>query len=106
MADAYSKIGWENSPSEKTPINMTNLNHMDEGIEKNRELISQLEEQKIDHPSTGAVGQILEIATVDENGKPKTYKAVDKPIGGEITDEQYNEQLNYAINQLKAWQSN
>lgn len=48
MADAYSKIGWENSPSEKTPINMTNLNHMDEGIEKNRELISQLEGQKVD----------------------------------------------------------
>lgn len=50
--------------------------------------VSQLQEQKVDHPSTGQVGQILEIESVDENGKPKSYKAVDKPIGGEITDEQ------------------
>lgn len=45
--------------------------------------IRQLSKEKVDNPSTGAVGQILEIATVDENGKPKTYKAVDKPTGGE-----------------------
>lgn len=51
--------------------------------------ISGISGQKIDHPSTGAVGQILEIATVDENGKPKTYKAVDKPQGGgEVSDKQ------------------
>lgn len=41
--------------------------------------LSQLSEEKVDNPSIGAVGQILEIETVDENGKPKTYKAVDKP---------------------------
>lgn len=51
--------------------------------------ISSLSEEKVDNPPTGAVGQILEIETVDENGKPKTYKAVNKPIGGgEVTDEQ------------------
>lgn len=54
-----------------------------------QEAIGVLSGQKIDHPSTGQVGQILEIESVDENGKPKTYKAVDKPTGGgEVSDEQ------------------
>ena len=50
---------------------------------------NKLSEEKVNNPPTGVVGQILEIETVDENGKPKTYKAVNKPIGGgEVTDEQ------------------
>lgn len=49
---------------------------------------NKLQEEKVDHPSSGAVGQILEIETVDENGNPKTYKAVDKPTSGEVSDEQ------------------
>lgn len=54
-----------------------------------KEETGQLSEEKVDNPITGAVGQILEIETVDENGKPKTYKAVNKPSGGgEVTDEQ------------------
>ena len=47
--------------------------------------VSKLSEDKVSNPSTGEVGQILEIETVDENGKPKTYKAVDKPTGGNST---------------------
>ena len=51
--------------------------------------IGQLSEEKVENPLTGIVGQILEIETVDESGKPKTYKAVNKPSGGgEVTDEQ------------------
>lgn len=52
------------------------------GADNVQEAIGKVSEQKVDNPSTGAVGQILEIETVDENGKPKTYKAVDKPQGG------------------------
>lgn len=52
--------------------------------------LSQLSEDKVTNPTSGAVGQILEIETVDENGKPKTYKAVDKPTGdGTGTGESY-----------------
>ena len=29
---AYTKINWENLPSTNTPVNATNLNHMDQGI--------------------------------------------------------------------------
>lgn len=51
--------------------------------------LSRLSEEKVENPLTGVVGQILEIETVDESGKPKTYKAVNKPSGvGEVTDEQ------------------
>ena len=58
-------------------------------IQQNKEDISKLSEEKVNNPPTGVVGQILEIETVDESGKPKTYKAVDKPSGGgEVTDEQ------------------
>lgn len=32
MNKAYSRIGWENSPSAKTPLNETNMNIMDAGI--------------------------------------------------------------------------
>lgn len=50
--------------------------------------VRQVQEQigdKVTNPTSGEVGQILEIETVDENGKPKTYKAIDKPTGGETT---------------------
>ena len=78
MADAYSKIGWENSPSEKTPINMTNLNHMDEGIEKNRELISQLEGQTADLSDT-----------VEKNKKETDFILANKIDGGYADDGGY-----------------
>ena len=29
---AYEKVNWENLPSTNTPVNATNLNKMDEGI--------------------------------------------------------------------------
>ena len=75
MADAYSKIGWENSPSEKTPINMTNLNHMDEGIEKNRELISQLE------------GQTADLSDTVEKNKKETDFILSNKIDGAYADD-------------------
>lgn len=39
---AYTKINWENAPSKKTPINDTNLNHMDDGIYNNDAEITQI----------------------------------------------------------------
>lgn len=40
---AYEKINWENLPSKKTPINDTNLNHMDDGIFDNDAAIAALQ---------------------------------------------------------------
>lgn len=75
IAQAVEAYLAENPPSGMTEEEKAQL-------QKNTEDISSLSEEKVDNPSTGAVGQILEIETVDENGKPKTYKAVDKPTGG------------------------
>lgn len=41
---AYEKIEWENSPSTKTPLNATNLNHMDDGISNNDSAIAALQQ--------------------------------------------------------------
>ena len=66
-----------------------NLQASTDDISKLKEDLSRLSEEKVENPLTGVVGQILEIETVDESGKPKTYKAVNKPSGGgEVTDEQ------------------
>lgn len=40
---SYTPIGWENKPSKKTPINATNLNHMDQGIADAHDGIEQLQ---------------------------------------------------------------
>lgn len=63
-------------------------------INANKENLSKLSEEKVSNPSIGEVGQILEIETVDEDGKPLTYKAVNKPTGGEVSDEQISSAVN------------
>ena len=40
---AYSKVNWQNSPSTATPINASNLNHMDDQIADNESRIETLE---------------------------------------------------------------
>lgn len=70
-----------------------------EQIETNKNNIDKLSEEKVSNPSTGEVGQILEIETVDEKGKPKTYKAVNKPTGGEVSDEQIAEAVENYLNE-------
>lgn len=42
-SSAYVPLGWENSPSQKTPINAINLNKMDSAIKYNRDAIINLE---------------------------------------------------------------
>ena len=36
---AYKKVGWKDYPSTDTPINATNLDHMDAGILENAQTI-------------------------------------------------------------------
>ena len=44
---SYERVNWEDSPSTKTPINATNLNKMDAGIEKNALAIEEMQESVI-----------------------------------------------------------
>ena len=80
-------------------LEASHLNHMEAGIKENSDSVSKLSEEKVSNPSTGEVGQILEIETVDEKGKPKTYKAVNKPTGGEVSDEQIAEAVENYLNE-------
>ena len=43
---SYNKIIWQNSPSEATPINADNLNHMDDGIADVDGRVSTLESEQ------------------------------------------------------------
>lgn len=49
---------------------------------------------KVTNPTTGKAGQIIAILTVDENGKPTSYQAIDKPSGAEISTEELQEAVN------------
>lgn len=82
--------GPKGDPGETTYIeNPYNDTQLKNDIGQLRKDLSRLSKDKVENPLTGVVGQILEIETVDESGKPKTYKAVNKPSGGgEVTDEQ------------------
>lgn len=39
----YNRTTWENSPSEQTPLNADNLNHIEDGIEHVTEAVQTLE---------------------------------------------------------------
>lgn len=39
----YNRTTWENSPSEQTPLNADNLNHIEDGIERVTEAVQALE---------------------------------------------------------------
>lgn len=39
MAEAYKKVGWQDLPSQQTPLSAKNLGQMDDGIKENRDLL-------------------------------------------------------------------
>lgn len=47
-----------------------------------REEFSQLQDTKVDNPSTAKVGQTIVVKAVDENGKPTEWECVDMSSGG------------------------
>lgn len=70
---AYEKIGWENVPSKKTPINDTNLNHMDDGIYNNNAAITALTTaiQQLTQTITTLQTQIQTLQNTLDNDVPK-----------------------------------
>lgn len=80
---AYAKQKWENLPSRKTPITAERLNHMEAGIEANSNAINTMAnnadkalDTKMTRPAKATVGQIIEVESIDESGRPLTFKAV------------------------------
>ena len=53
MQKVYSRINWENYPSEETPINESNLNRMDYAIDEIDDRVISLDTEKADSTTVG-----------------------------------------------------
>lgn len=51
MAETYKKVGWQDFPSQQTPLNAENLGQMDNGIKENRDLLIEAMERLDSIPS-------------------------------------------------------
>lgn len=71
---AYKKVGWKDYPSTDTPINATNLDHMDAGILENAQTIG--DKTKISGIGDGTIAGAIEQNTqslTNVNNSKKTY---------------------------------
>lgn len=60
MQKAYSRIDWENYPSNKTPLNETNLNRIDSALEDVDNRVITLDSIKLDKTSAGTMVQNIQ----------------------------------------------
>lgn len=75
MAKRYIKIGWENKPSVKTPVNMANLGRMDKGIDDCDNAIEEIYSKRVNNVVTtnedtflaGPVGKVLQDQVTELN---------------------------------------
>ena len=75
MAKRYIKIGWENKPSVKTPVNMANLGRMDKGIDDCDNAIEEIYNKRVNNVVTtnedtflaGPVGKVLQDQVTELN---------------------------------------
>lgn len=63
MQKTYSRINWENYPSEETPINESNLNRMDFAIDEIDDRVLDLDTQKA---SVAVVANLIKTISVDD----------------------------------------
>lgn len=66
MQKVYSRVNWENYPSETTPINESNLNRMDFAIDEIDDRVISLDTEKADQTTVDNL--ISSIAVDDETG--------------------------------------
>ena len=66
MQKVYSRINWENYPSEETPINESNLNRMDFAIDEIDDRVIAIDTEKADQTTVDNL--IAAIAVDDETG--------------------------------------
>lgn len=60
MRKAYSRINWKNYPSDKTPLNETNLNRIDSALEDVDNRVITLDSTKLDKTSAGTMVQNIQ----------------------------------------------
>lgn len=98
---AYKKVGWKNYPSTDTPINATNLDHMDAGILENAQTIG--DKTKISGIGDGTVTDAIaanqaaitaNTAAIEQNTQSLTTENGTKFRFGQNSDGEYG----YIIN--------
>lgn len=100
----YSGIGWEDSPSTKTPINATNLNKMDSAIIQNATDIEELQESVI--MAENLTVAAADFTTYKASGTLETAISADYPykadieVGGVTTKYKADVVPSYAAKQL------
>ena len=60
MEKAYSRNNWQNYPSDKTPLNETNLNRIDSALEDVDNRVITLDSTKLDKTSAGTMVQNIQ----------------------------------------------
>lgn len=87
MKKIYQKVGWENKPSKKTPVNAKNLGAMDDAIDKLDNRIIEVN-QGVDNEQTRAekaesfLEKELDGIRVGANGK--TYDSAGEAVRGQV----------------------
>lgn len=74
---AYTKIGFENKPSKKTPISAENLNHMEQGIYDAHVAVEDLETHKANSILSKSTGEVV-TTTDSAKAKPKNIRLYGK----------------------------
>lgn len=83
MEKLYQKIGWENTPSKKTPLNERNLGKMDEAIDKidSRLIENDTEYRKLFEETANKNETTEKISNLEQNkvtGKGITFSVSEK----------------------------
>lgn len=64
MQKAYSRTTWENYPSDNTPLNETNLNHLEAGVDEIDNRVISLDTTKFDKTEAAGLIKSFELDTV------------------------------------------
>ncbi len=67
MQKSYTRINWQNYPSEETPLNESNLNRMDYALDEIDDRVITLDTEKADQTTVGTL--VKTIAVDDETGQ-------------------------------------
>ena len=80
---AYNRVNWEDSPSTATPINATNLNTMDGGIEQNSLDIEELQNSTIINSNITVAAS--KFTTYSASGDLETEIVADYPYKADVS---------------------
>lgn len=97
---AYKKVGWKDYPSTDTPINATNLDHMDAQILENSQTIGN--KTKISDIGDGTISGAIEANKEEIVQNAKSLRELNEGLGDinaiKTTDKNHMIQFEYASN--------